>query len=157
MLSPSKAVFAMKSAAERILRDGIEGFQDQHRQCSQLCRKLTLELQLTSFIEEEGAHSPTVTVINVCFSAPFHRHSHAPRFPRPSIGARSMQLCAPKVALDPILVFGLSAHAGVVFAGSYGRLEGKVFRVGHMGTQADLSLVQQAMDALRDALNALPK
>ncbi|KAL6064493.1 alanine--glyoxylate transaminase [Balamuthia mandrillaris] len=37
---------------------------------------------------------------------------------------------------------------GVVFGGSYGPLAGNVFRVGHMGLQADMQLVREALDAL---------
>jgi aspartate aminotransferase-like enzyme len=37
--------------------------------------------------------------------------------------------------------------------GSLGPLAGRVFRIGHMGTQADMSLVDQGMDALAQALN----
>jgi aspartate aminotransferase-like enzyme len=40
----------------------------------------------------------------------------------------------------------------LVVAGSYGPLADKVFRLGHMGSQADMSLVQQAMDVIAGAL-----
>jgi len=41
---------------------------------------------------------------------------------------------------------------GVVLGGSYGDLAGKVFRIGHMGSQARLDLVQRTMDQLGLAL-----
>jgi aspartate aminotransferase-like enzyme len=41
---------------------------------------------------------------------------------------------------------------GLVVGGSLGPLAGKVFRLGHMGTQADRALVDRAMDAIADAL-----
>ena len=34
---------------------------------------------------------------------------------------------------------------GVVVGGNYGPLAGKVFRLGHMGSQADLELVKKAV------------
>jgi len=37
---------------------------------------------------------------------------------------------------------------GLVAGGSYGSIAGKVFRLGHMGTQADMGLVKQALDIL---------
>jgi aspartate aminotransferase-like enzyme len=37
---------------------------------------------------------------------------------------------------------------GLVAGGSYGPIAGKVFRLGHMGTQADMGLVKQALDVL---------
>ena len=39
---------------------------------------------------------------------------------------------------------------GVVLGGSYGPLQGKVFRIGHMGTQADAALVDRALDVLQE-------
>jgi aspartate aminotransferase-like enzyme len=35
-----------------------------------------------------------------------------------------------------------------VVGGSYGPIAGKVFRLGHMGTQADMGLMSQALDVL---------
>ena len=46
----------------------------------------------------------------------------------------------------------LSPYGEWVVAGSYGPLEGKVFRLGHMGTQADKGLVAQALEAIRKML-----
>jgi aspartate aminotransferase-like enzyme len=37
--------------------------------------------------------------------------------------------------------------------GSYGPLAGKVFRIGHMGSQADLALVERGMDLLEKVIN----
>ena len=41
---------------------------------------------------------------------------------------------------------------GMVVGGNYGALAGKVFRIGHMGSQADLSLVRRGMDMLEMVL-----
>jgi aspartate aminotransferase-like enzyme len=41
---------------------------------------------------------------------------------------------------------------GLVVGGSYGQLAGKVFRLGHMGSQADKKLVQRALDVIADVL-----
>ena len=38
--------------------------------------------------------------------------------------------------------------------GNYGELAGKVFRIGHMGSQADAALVEQGMDVLHGVLGA---
>ncbi len=42
---------------------------------------------------------------------------------------------------------------GVFLGGSYGNLEGKVFRIGHMGTQANLVLIEKTLTVLKDYLN----
>ena len=36
--------------------------------------------------------------------------------------------------------------------GSYGALAGKVFRIGHMGSQADMELVKRGMDVIERVL-----
>jgi aspartate aminotransferase-like enzyme len=41
---------------------------------------------------------------------------------------------------------------GLVVGGSYGPLSGKVFRLGHMGTQADMALMDSALEAIRKSL-----
>jgi aspartate aminotransferase-like enzyme len=46
---------------------------------------------------------------------------------------------------------------GLVAGGSYGSIAGKVFRLGHMGTQADPGLVQQALDVLEKELAGLKR
>ena len=40
----------------------------------------------------------------------------------------------------------------MVVGGSWEKLAGKVFRIGHMGSQADLDLVRRGMDVLEEAL-----
>lgn len=40
----------------------------------------------------------------------------------------------------------------LVVAGSYGKLDGKVFRIGHMGIQADVTLVQKALDVMKQVI-----
>lgn len=42
---------------------------------------------------------------------------------------------------------------GMVVGGSYGPLTDKVFRIGHMGSQADLELVQRGMDVLEEIIS----
>jgi aspartate aminotransferase-like enzyme len=44
---------------------------------------------------------------------------------------------------------------GTVVGGSYGPLAGKVFRIGHMGCQADMDLLERGMDTLADVLQEL--
>jgi aspartate aminotransferase-like enzyme len=41
---------------------------------------------------------------------------------------------------------------GMVVGGSLGPLDGKVFRIGHMGTQADRALLERAMDVIAGEL-----
>ena len=41
---------------------------------------------------------------------------------------------------------------GLAVGGSYGPLAGKVFRIGHMGSQADMELVKRGMDVIEKVL-----
>jgi len=43
---------------------------------------------------------------------------------------------------------------GLVVAGSFGPMENKVFRLGHMGSQATESLVKEALDAIKKVMQA---
>lgn len=67
--------------------------------------------------------------------------------------------CAPTVTAAKVpdgwtfdqLNRALRSH-GMAVGGAYGPLAGKVFRVGHMGTQADQGLVESGMDVLAKVL-----
>jgi aspartate aminotransferase-like enzyme len=43
---------------------------------------------------------------------------------------------------------------GLVVGGSYGILQGEVFRIGHMGSQAKRDLVERGMDILEELLKS---
>ena len=42
---------------------------------------------------------------------------------------------------------------GVAIGGNYGSLSGKVFRIGHMGSQADPELVSEGMNIIAEVIN----
>ena len=42
--------------------------------------------------------------------------------------------------------------SGLVAAGSYGSLAEKVFRLGHMGAQADMDWMEKALNVIAEAL-----
>jgi aspartate aminotransferase-like enzyme len=44
---------------------------------------------------------------------------------------------------------------GLVVGGSYGPMAGKVFRLGHMGTQADMELVKQALNVIERVMEKI--
>jgi len=71
------------------------------------------------------------------------------------------ELCSPTVTAAIVpegwtwkeLDEALREH-GMAVGGSYGPLAGKVFRIGHMGSQADVELVTRGMDVLEEVLAA---
>jgi aspartate aminotransferase-like enzyme len=74
-------------------------------------------------------------------------------FPAPSAVA-SPTVTAVKLPAGkswPAFDAALRRH-GLVVAGSYGPLAGKVFRLGHMGSQADLALVEKAVAVIAAVL-----
>jgi aspartate aminotransferase-like enzyme len=44
---------------------------------------------------------------------------------------------------------------GLAVGGSLGPLAGNVFRIGHMGAQADLALVDRGLDVLEEVLQSI--
>ena len=57
-----------------------------------------------------------------------------------------IRLISPDYPFENIHRFFHQIEVGLVVGGNYGCLAGEVFRIGHMGTQANLNLVKEAMD-----------
>jgi aspartate aminotransferase-like enzyme len=112
-------VAALHTAAQLLLAEGLENSFARHQEAAALCRQGLLEMGLSLFPAPAALPSPTVTAVDVPDGIPW-----------PELDERFRQ-------------------GGLVVAGSYGPLSGKVFRLGHMGTQADPELVQRALDVIR--------
>jgi len=113
---------ALCAAADLLLNEGLESCYARHQAAAEACRQGIVELGLELFPAPDAVPSPTVTAVNVPSGLTWEE-----------LDAR------------------FRSH-GLVAGGSYGPLAGKVFRLGHMGVQADLSLVQQALEAIRLSL-----
>jgi aspartate aminotransferase-like enzyme len=116
------ALAALEAAARRLLDEGLERVFERHTRAAAACRQGLRRIGLEPYPRDAACASPTVTAVKV-----------PPRLSWP--------------ALD-----GALRRRGVVVGGNYGPLAGKVFRLGHMGTQADERLVDQAVEALAEAL-----
>ena len=53
---------------------------------------------------------------------------------------------------DTSLIYLLALAAGLAVAGSFGPMQDNVFRLGHMGAQADMGLLRQALGILEKHL-----
>jgi aspartate aminotransferase-like enzyme len=115
---------AFNQALELLLAEGLPQVYQRHLDVAHFCREQLSHLGLTLFPAPGAVSSPTVTAVNVPDGWTW------PDFDR-SLRKR-----------------------GLVVGGNYGVLAGKVFRLGHMGTQADLSLVKQALAILQDTLHS---
>lgn len=117
-------IAALEVACGRILDEGREAVIARHERVAASCRRGLRGLGLELYPRQEQFSAPTVTAVKV-----------------------------PEALGWPELDRRLRAR-GVGVGGSYGPLAGKVFRLGHMGSQADEGLVAQALEALGEALRS---
>jgi aspartate aminotransferase-like enzyme len=117
------ALAGLRVAIEGLLAEGLEHVYQRHAQVAQLCRTRLRELGVELWPASEEQSSPTVTAAKV-----------------------------PAGWTWPQLDGALRRH-GMAVGGNYGPLAGKVFRIGHMGSQADAALVEQGMDVLQSVLS----
>ena len=115
-------IAALEVACRRILDEGLENVMARHERAAALCREGLRELGVSLYPREDAYSSPTVTAARVPDAIAWE-------------------------TLDARL-----RRRGVGVGGNYGPLAGKVFRLGHMGTQANEGLVRQALEALRESL-----
>ncbi|MBN1372868.1 MAG: alanine--glyoxylate aminotransferase family protein [Anaerolineaceae bacterium] len=113
---------ALNAGAERILAEGLEACFARHERAAQRCRAGIIELGLELFPALGAVPSPTVTAVKV------------------------------PEAIDWTELDARFRKAGLAVGGSYGPLAGKVFRLGHMGTQADVALVERALAVIAGAI-----
>lgn len=110
---------ALEAGIRLLLEEGLEQVFARHEQAAARCRALLAECGYELFPAPGAVQSPTVTAVKV---------------PQGTTWAE----------LDR-----KAREHGLVMGGSYGPLAGKVFRLGHMGSQAHLGLVEQAVEVLR--------
>jgi aspartate aminotransferase-like enzyme len=115
-------VAGLNAGAELILKEGLDASFQRHADVARFCRRQIQKMGLTLFPSPDAVPAPTVTAVNV------------------------------PPAISWLEFDGQLRRQGLVVAGSYGPLTDKVFRLGHMGTQADRELVAQALEAIRKAL-----
>jgi aspartate aminotransferase-like enzyme len=113
---------ALHEACRLLLEEGLDQVYARHANTASFCRARAREIGLDIYPEDEAASSPTVTALRV----------------PEGISWRELDR-------------RLREH-GMAAGGSLGPLDGKVFRIGHMGTQADRALLERAMDVIAGAL-----
>jgi aspartate aminotransferase-like enzyme len=121
-----QATAGLNAGAEAILKEGLHACFKRHADVAAYCRKRLAEIGYSLYPAPGAVASPTVTAVNV-----------------------------PPGTTWSDFDAGLRRR-GLAAGGSYGPLAGKVFRLGHMGTQADLGLITQALDVLETVANDRP-
>jgi aspartate aminotransferase-like enzyme len=116
-------VAGLNAGAEMILKEGLSNSYARHEEIAQFCRREIQSLGLTLFPAPGAVCAPTVTAVKVPQGVTWQEFDARLR------------------------------REGLVVAGSYGPLADKVFRLGHMGTQADKNLVTQALAVIKKVVN----
>jgi aspartate aminotransferase-like enzyme len=119
------ALAGLEVACRLLLDEGLEAAYERHQRVAALCRRRGREIGLDLFPRDERASSPTVTAFRV-----------PERIGWADLDRRLRQ-------------------RGLAVGGNYGRLAGRVFRIGHMGTQADEQLVGAGMDVIAEVVHGL--
>jgi aspartate aminotransferase-like enzyme len=114
------AVAALNSGIGLLLDEGLEAVYARHAEAAASCRKRLGQIGFSLFPRDPATSAPTVTAARVPEEVGWERLNSALR-------AR-----------------------GMVVGGSYGPLADKVFRIGHMGCQADMDLLERGMDTLAE-------
>lgn len=113
---------ALKSATELLLQEGLEESFDRHAKVAAYCRNQLENIGLRIYPSKNAIPSPTVTAVYVPEGISWA-----------SLDARCRD-------------------NGLVVGGSYGPLSGQVFRLGHMGSQAQVELVRSAIGVIKRVL-----
>jgi aspartate aminotransferase-like enzyme len=115
-------VAVLHAATRRLLVEGLSNSFERHARVAGYCRAQLQEIGVSLYPAIDAVPSPTVTAAHIPAGLSWE-----------ALDARFRQ------------------H-GLAVGGSYGPLSGKVFRLGHMGTQADLDLMAQALEVIRKVL-----
>ena len=119
-------VYALDEALNMILEEGVENVYARHAKAKEASWRALEALGLEAFPESMEYSSPTVTAINV-----------------------------PRGVDERRLRDHIWNKYGVMIAGSWGKLESKVIRIGHMGVQASRTYLIAAYTALARGLRDL--
>lgn len=116
------AMAGLQIALQRLFAEGLDAVYQRHGAVAAYCRRELQALGIELWPVNEAIASPTVTAAKL-----------------------------PAGWDWPTFDKALRAH-GMAAGGNYGPLAGKVFRIGHMGTQADHTLVQRGMAVIAEVI-----
>ena len=114
---------AMNLSLKDYLSEGLENAFRRHSETAAYCRQRAKDMGLSLYAKNESISSPTVTAIWI------------------PEGWTWKELDAE------------FRKEGLAAGGSWGALAGKIFRIGHMGSQADIDLVRRGMDVVEKVIN----
>lgn len=113
-----QGVAGLDTAAGLLIEEGLDNVFQRHVQAMRYCHSRIREMGLDLYPAPSAIPAPSVSAVKI---------------PAGHSWKNLDQACRAK---------------GLAIAGSYGPLNGKVFRIGHMGSQANLSLLKCGLDIL---------
>ncbi len=116
------ALAALQVSLDLLMAEGLEASYKRHADVAQVCRDRLRSMGIELWVKLEEYAAPTVTAAKVPTGWDWPTFNNALR------------------------------AEGMAVGGNYGPLAGKVFRIGHMGTQANRELVTRGMDVLEGIL-----
>lgn len=119
------AVAGLSTACGLLLDASLEVVFARHKEVAAYCQKRVQEMGFSLFPRDPATSAPTVTAVKVPENVTWKQLDDALR------------------------------RRGMVVGGSYGPLAGKIFRIGHMGCQADMDLMVRGMDTLAEVVQEL--
>jgi len=119
-------ILALDEALDMILEEGIESVYERHAKVAQYTRNSCEKIGLELYPKNLDICSNTVTALKL-----------------------------PKGIDDLKLRERMQKKHGVTIAGSWGKLSGKVIRLGHMGYNAYQSKARRAIEALSESMKAV--
>lgn len=116
------SVASLNISLKTVLEEGLENSFKRHSETAKYCRERIKQMGLKIYAKNEKLSSPTVTAVIIPEKMTWEELDNAFR------------------------------EKGLAVGGSYGGLAGKVFRIGHMGSQANIELVKKGMDVIEQII-----
>ncbi len=118
-------IFALSASLKAMEFEGYDNVYKRHDEVAQMCREGVQKIGLKLFPQENAISSPTVTAV------------YLPE------------------GINWAKMHTEIKENGVFLGGSLGKLENKIFRIGHMGTQADKVLMNRVLEVLSTYFNKI--
>jgi aspartate aminotransferase-like enzyme len=119
------AIAQLNKACEIVLEEGLDNCIARHDKLAKYCRKEIIDMGLELFIAKDALPSPTLTAVMIPRNTNWE-------------------------TLDKMF-----REKGLIIGGSYGPLSGKIFRIGHMGTQANEDMLNKALKIIREVTSCI--
>ena len=117
------ALAALNTSIEHLFAEGLENVYKRHKEVAKHTREEITKLGLKLYPKREELNSPSVTGVWIPEGFTWDEFNKALR------------------------------ERGIFVGGTFGELSGKIFRIGHMGSQANFEFVDAAINAIREILS----